>query len=489
MAARTLAALYEGAAGLKLLLLPAYSSPRSTRVRSSAGWLAGALAALGLLSGLPMLVWFLVSTAPARPRPTGSMSGEVCRKEPAERSLLLEVPFTASEMDALELSLGLWTRVWPCRQPQLPAGRPDLMFAFNGNLSDARHGALRARLAQLLSAPVLAACFGSVMVESAGLSQAEDVYDKKRLAANWTVGPNNLFDFAVATAASHGYRYMMQLELDVLPIRRLWLEKLVCLAAEEVAWVRGSPLLAPCARGTGQCTELGDAIKFHINGNALYAVGQPAFRRYLAASRAGSLRDWPFDLALHLHASRLSEAARRRLRPRFRHDTYIAHFGSEPLPTGSSIDRLRARWPSAYLLHSAWAVRLLRSDAGSAGLTGLVDGRAPGDAWPPAGRVRRVSPDGGGERRAGRVGGDRTGAADDAPTSRAADADAVGADAVADAATGAEDDSAQRSRASLLALARRRSDAHGRLILTFATSAYDAMCDNFLSHIRARYYT
>jgi len=45
-----------------------------------------------------------------------------------------------------------------------------------------------------------------------------------------TVGPNRLFDFAVNLAAARGYDFMMQLELDVVPLRRLWLEKLSCLA-------------------------------------------------------------------------------------------------------------------------------------------------------------------------------------------------------------------------------------------------------------------
>ena len=47
----------------------------------------------------------------------------------------------------------------------------------------------------------------------------------RRLDANWTVGPNNLFYQFIEVAARRGYRYMLQLEPDVLPLRELWLER------------------------------------------------------------------------------------------------------------------------------------------------------------------------------------------------------------------------------------------------------------------------
>jgi hypothetical protein len=163
------------------------------------------------------------------------------------------------------------------------------MYVFNGDLSQPQHDGLRRRLRTLLTSPVLTACFGSVSVASASLSEAEDVYDKRRLHANWTVGPNRLFDFAVATAAAEGYAFMMQMELDMVPIRRLWLEKLRCLARDEASWVIGSPLLAPCSHDshTGRCSVLGEHIKFHINGNAMCGCGGPGAARPLRWASVG----------------------------------------------------------------------------------------------------------------------------------------------------------------------------------------------------------
>jgi len=176
------------------------------------------------------------------------------------------------------------------------------MYVFNGDLSQPQHEGLNSRLRKLFTSPVLTACFGSVSVVSARLSDVEDVYDKRRLHANWTVGPNRLFDFAVATAAAQGYAFMMQIELDMVPIRRLWLEKLQCLARNEASWVIGSPLLAPCSHDshTGRCSVLGDHIKFHINGNALCvcrgtwalpsSLSQAAVGQGLSGQRVASMR-------------------------------------------------------------------------------------------------------------------------------------------------------------------------------------------------------
>ena len=49
-------------------------------------------------------------------------------------------------------------------------------------------------------------CFGDVRLESAYLTGFDDTYDKQRLDANWTLGPNNIFwhflERAAASAAA-----------------------------------------------------------------------------------------------------------------------------------------------------------------------------------------------------------------------------------------------------------------------------------------------
>ena len=159
-----------------------------------------------------------------------------------------------------------------------------------------------------------------MLLESAFLSGTDDTYDKNRLDSNWTLGPNNLFWHFLEKASADGYRYMMQLEADTLPLRPRWLDKLACIATHGRYWVVGSPFLAQCAYNTRTraCAELGDDIKFHINGNALYATGDASFREYWRRARYartrtwGVLESWPFDLALHLYAQQLPAASQRR---------------------------------------------------------------------------------------------------------------------------------------------------------------------------------
>eukprot|EP00966_Prymnesium_polylepis_P247379 5720283-Prymnesium_polylepis.1 len=144
----------------------------------------------------------------------------------ASRTLLVEVPFTQFDVPSLEVAVSLWEWAWPCHRAPLTPSRPDLVFAFNGNISDPRHEGSRSRVLALARRPVISTCFGDVTLESANLLGSEDIYDKRRLSANWTVGPNNLFFKLLHQSAAAGYRFMMQLEPDILPLRPRWLEEL-----------------------------------------------------------------------------------------------------------------------------------------------------------------------------------------------------------------------------------------------------------------------
>ena len=286
----------------------------------------------------------------------------------ALRTLLVEVPFTQFDVPSLEVSVSLWELSWPCHRAPLVPSRPDLVFAFNGNISDPSHAGSRARVLALMRRPVVSDCFGSIRLESAYLFGSDDTYDKRRLNANWTVGPNNLFFKFLYRAAAEGYRFMAQLEPDIVPLRPLWVEELNSLAASSEAWVVGSPFLSLCAHNmqTSQCSGLGLSIKFHINGNALYAVGDPQFRAYWRRAFGGELRLWPFDLALHKYTTRMPETLQRRLATKFRASPHLLNFGGEVLPEGAVVPELKSSIPDAFLLHSSWAMSLIRKGRKSA---------------------------------------------------------------------------------------------------------------------------
>ena len=436
----------------------------------------------------------------------------LCLQTTQPRTLLVEVPFTKHDIQSLELTVALWRQTWPCYRAPLTPSRPDLVFGFNGNLSDPDHRALRERLAVLTSQPVILECFGQVSVESACLSGIGDTYDKRRLDANWTAGPNNLFFHFMDVAINRGYRYMAQLEPDTFPLRPLWLEQMVCLATHSTAWVIGSPFMSQCAHDaqTGRCEELGERIKFHINGNALYAVGDANFREYCAGAFAGDLFLWPFDLALHLYMDTLSDTTRRRLASKFRAHPFILNYGAEPLtpeaaiasvaesshgvlptelssaPSLSSLSSsspfsaadgvlplLRRLATDTYLVHSSWAMAQLRNhglagfamlgiNAPQDGLASLHNGISLGETHGEALLAHALST-----------------AAN--PTLHDP-SQAPGTNKGAAQATQVTHATSHADVADLIDHARRAADSDRRLILTFATAVYDPLCRNFMAH-------
>eukprot|EP00966_Prymnesium_polylepis_P036167 838989-Prymnesium_polylepis.1 len=145
---------------------------------------------------------------------------------------------------------------------------------------------------------------------------------------------------------------MLQLEADVLPIRPFWLDRVAGITQLSDAWMIGSALRANCTREetSGECVHnLPEDIAEHINGNAIYAVGDPSFAAYLQACNRGRIRHMPFDLALHTLRQRFDQPTRRQLLHRFQHSSFILNMGTN-LP---DVQALQARVPSSFLVHSS----------------------------------------------------------------------------------------------------------------------------------------
>ena len=105
-----------------------------------------------------------------------------------------------------------------------------------------------------------------------------------------------------------------------------------------------------CASQSGECAnDLPEEFAEHINGNAVYAVGDDEFMRYVAGIRTGRLGRLPFDLALHVARQRLSQPNRRQLAHRFQHSSFVLNMGTQ-LP---DVRALRASHPSSVLVHSS----------------------------------------------------------------------------------------------------------------------------------------
>ena len=270
-------------------------------------------------------------------------------------SLLVGVPFTASDIGAMERGWRLWQHFPPLLSDS--ADGPGLLYLFNGRCAGngsaaaAACGRVQQQMQRMTHIKGRRA-FGRVIFEEAQLSGRSDAYDKRRHSASWTMGPNNMFHHLVQRTRRLGYRHLLQLEPDVLPIRAGWLERAACLAATSDAWVIGSALHANCSHDgrTGRCErELPERFAGHINGNAIYAAADEGFASYYKAARYGQLKKLPFDLALHALRDGYDQPSRRRLMHRFQHSSFVLNMGTA-LP---DVAALRASHPNAYLVHSS----------------------------------------------------------------------------------------------------------------------------------------
>ena len=161
--------------------------------------------------------------------------------------LLVEVPFTSADVALLERAHSLWNHYLPCTTSSSQLSCVSLLNLFNGRCRSAEsidaceHAEHLART----SGPVRD-CFADVRVQDARLSGRADTYDKHRRSAAWTMGPNNLFHRAVASARQQGFTHMLQLEPDVIPFRAGWADRAQRLAELSDAWIIGSALQANC---------------------------------------------------------------------------------------------------------------------------------------------------------------------------------------------------------------------------------------------------
>lgn len=67
----------------------------------------------------------------------------------------------------------------------------------------------------------------------------------------------------------------------------------------------------------GGCALIGRAIRAHINGNALYHIGDPSFLSFVEEVSDGEWKHWPFDLAM------LKEVQESWPEPRFRQNVHL----------------------------------------------------------------------------------------------------------------------------------------------------------------------
>jgi len=183
------------------------------------------------------------------------------------------IPCLASDVENFRTLLASWSH--PSLFPLLGScdKKRSLLMVVNNADKDVRN-----RFRKVFQGfPGIQGVFADFRVESARLTGDRDIYVKttEKSAGEFgnRAGPNFLFFRALEMAAEQG-GFAFQCEMDCLPLRKGWLNELDEIVVHNPdAWVIGSNYY-------GQY-PITHEFRFHINGNAIYHVGDIGFRRFL----------------------------------------------------------------------------------------------------------------------------------------------------------------------------------------------------------------
>jgi hypothetical protein len=282
------------------------------------------------------------------------------------------VPTIASAKDQVVANLGYWSRpeaspmIWPREY------KPDLVVSFN-NPESAE--ALEAVVRSAYDANDLRRFFDALRFECLDLTGDADMYrtdySEPPGPQGYKAGPNNQFFQTLRRVCDVG-RYVLYMEPDCVPIRPDWLGQLIDQVEHAHAWIIGSVY-----RGRG---ALARRWMRHLNGNAVYAVGDSDFQDFVCdlERRLSELVAFDprvaYDLALEVlfggascHGSASDEQRvlwhyYQALAHRFHATDYVQNIGTrldvEHLDPDLA-DKVRASSPRTYLVHNSALARRL----------------------------------------------------------------------------------------------------------------------------------
>lgn len=183
------------------------------------------------------------------------------------------VPCNAGEKDQILTNLRLWADPLLTPFAAEPTQKPKLVFVFNND--SGRDAALEIEAA--FEERKLGRYFSSVASWFLDLTGKADAYIRDYTVRvdedGYKAGPNNQF-FKTMRAARDLGQYIFLMESDCIPIRSNWLGRL----CEIVNGPERFFVLGSAYRGKD---TLGQQFNRHINGNAVYAVGDPDFQHFI----------------------------------------------------------------------------------------------------------------------------------------------------------------------------------------------------------------
>ncbi|EGU10930.1 Proteophosphoglycan ppg4 [Rhodotorula toruloides ATCC 204091] len=273
----------------------------------------------------------------------------------AAAQLAVVMPFTAGDAPKVAANLRLWDDFPPCLR-SLSHPKPSFYFYANKLPSNQLTSEVNTAVAALPSS--VKRCFQDFHLINAEIPPELDHYDPDARDSSWVAGPNEQFyQLMSGNLTAPGTTHIFMMEPDTRPVQPGWLNQLAKVVAEsEPFWVRGSAFRPDCAQrktshtnAADDCHQLGAEIADHINGNALYNIGDPAFGEFLDAVRASTFGKWPFDLAwMRYIRSPEKEALRRRVLKNFVYTDLIQNLG----PQSFALHVFRRDNPWTFFVHS-----------------------------------------------------------------------------------------------------------------------------------------
>ncbi|ELR23416.1 uncharacterized protein ACA1_070020 [Acanthamoeba castellanii str. Neff] len=293
-------------------------------------------------------------------RPVGPSNGE--KQVFTSGRIAVVRPFIPSHVDRLVEDMASWERpeFRPCA---LPAGnddgdRPDLVLYFSYPLD--QFPEVVSTLQRAWAAAAWSPCFAEMRIISAGLDPAADRYlpsqktaesakDEAEAEEAKPPAPSGVvlmyFNLMLDPAFGEAYEYFLYMEPDLTAVRAGWLDQFSRECHDELHnfWMKGSIYAGP----KYVSDETDSPWLFHINGNAIYHVGDPGFRDYIKKLRQleGALTN-PFDVTMYEFRRQRFTLSQRTIH-RFLYGEYIQNYGV----SGYSLRQLLVDKPRTFLVH------------------------------------------------------------------------------------------------------------------------------------------
>ena len=274
-------------------------------------------------------------------------------------------PLTLREAPRALENLQVWDREFPplTEAPGTSAQPPTLIFSFAGAQDDQIKHEFSSMFDKL---PAVRHSFDHLEVRFCNLSPEKDIYvrdgDTQYAPYGRKAGPNWLF-YETVRSLQPDSKYIFLMETDCRPIVSNWLRRLQRLSLQhDDAWVVGSHYCG--------VSPLHWSVVRHINGNALYNLGDPSFwqffseefwpwfKQYVVSHAPGLAYDCGWETFLNRiemeHSANYDWIKVRNVLQRFRLSTFVVNLGGHAEQSGDYIwtrNDVLKRYPNAVLVH------------------------------------------------------------------------------------------------------------------------------------------